>query len=91
MVVLESLAVGTPVLVMPSCGFAKTLRNFQENYVAKSESTSALVESLASQLSGIENDKSRDQIIEFCSNTFGITKVADDLVAIYKEALNLVY
>ena len=89
MVVLESLAVGTPVLVLPSCGFAGLLRDFQESYVAKSESTSALADSLASQLSGFEIHKSRDEIREFCSNTFGIAKVADDLVATYREALNL--
>ena len=91
MVVLESLAVGTPVLVMPSCGFAVTLSNFEEDYVAKSESTSALVESLTSQLSGFEIHKSRDEIREFCSNTFGVRKVADELVATYKEAINLDY
>ena len=37
MVILEALAVGTPVLVMPSCGFAETLKTFEPNFVAASE------------------------------------------------------
>ena len=91
MVVLESLAVGTPVLVMPSCGFAETLRKFEENYVAKTESSAGLEASLAAQLSSSKTLKSREEIREFCSTTFGITKVTDDLVATYMEALNHVF
>ncbi len=91
MVVLESLAVGTPVLVMPSCGFAETLRNFEENFVAKTESSAGLEASLASQLSSSKTLKSREEIREFCSTSFGITKVTDDLVATYRETLNHVF
>jgi glycosyltransferase involved in cell wall biosynthesis len=88
MVVLESLAVGTPVLVMPSCGFAGALRNFNENFVSTSESSTGLVDSLESQLSNSKNHKSRDEIREFCSSVFGISKVIDDLFATYLRALN---
>ena len=91
MVVLESLAVGTPVLVMPSCGFAETLRNFEEYYVAKSETFAGLEESFVCQIGGKEVPKSREDIKDFCANTFGIVKVTDDLVATYMEALNHVF
>jgi glycosyltransferase involved in cell wall biosynthesis len=88
MVVLESLAVGTQVLVMPSCGFAETLRNFNEDFVSKSESSTGLVDSLGFQMSNSENLKSRDEIKEFCSSVFGIASVTDELFATYLRALN---
>jgi glycosyltransferase involved in cell wall biosynthesis len=88
MVVLESLAVGTPVLVMPSCGFAETLRNFNQNFVSTSEGSTGLVDSLGSQLSNSENHKSPGEIREFCSSVFGIARVTDDLFATYLRAIN---
>jgi glycosyltransferase involved in cell wall biosynthesis len=88
MIVLESLAVGTPVLVMPSCGFAETLKNFQENFVAKSESSAGLAESLSSLIDRSKTMKSRQEIREFCSNTFGIIKVTDSLISTYMEAVS---
>jgi glycosyltransferase involved in cell wall biosynthesis len=88
MVVLESLAVGTPVLVMPSCGFAGALRNFNENFVSTSEGASGLVDSLGSQLTNSKNRKSRNEIRVFCSSVFGITRVADDLFSSYREAID---
>jgi glycosyltransferase involved in cell wall biosynthesis len=88
MVVLESLAVGTPVLVMPSCGFAEILRNFNKNFVSTSESSTGLVDSLGSQLRKSENGKSRDEIREFCGSLFGISKVVDALISSYLRALS---
>lgn len=87
MVVLESLAVGTPVLVMPSCGFAGLLRSFNEHYVSRSESTTGLIDSFKSQIINSENQKNRNEIREFCYTTFGITKVTDNLYVTYREAL----
>ena len=37
MVVLEALAVGTQVLVMPSCGFAEELRKFEFELIIELE------------------------------------------------------
>lgn len=88
MIVLESLAVGTPVLVMPSCGFAESLKNFQENFVAKSESSAGLAESLLSLIDRSKTLKSRQEIREFCSNTFGIIKVTDALLSAYMEVVS---
>ena len=88
MVVLESLAVGTPVLVMPSCGFAETLRNFNQNFVSSSEGSTGLLDSLGSQLNNSENHKSRDEIREFCHSVFGIARVTDDLFDTYLRAIN---
>jgi glycosyltransferase involved in cell wall biosynthesis len=88
MVVLESLAVGTPVLVMPSCGFAETLRNFNQNFVSSSEGSTGLLDSLGSQLNNSENHKSRDEIREFCYSVFGIARVTDDLFDTYLRAIN---
>jgi glycosyltransferase involved in cell wall biosynthesis len=85
MIVLESLSVGTPVLVMPSCGLANELRRHEPGLVAVRESVDALI-------SGIEDMKNRTgfnkdvgDLTRFCENIFGISKVADRLEAIYQE------
>jgi hypothetical protein len=76
---------------MPSCGFAETLKNFQEYFVAKSESSTGLTESLHFLTDRRKTMKTREEIRKFCFNTFGITKVTDNLLATYLEALSDVY
>ena len=87
MVVLEALAVGTPVLIMPSCGLADSLRSFQESYVATSESMDGVKESFQMQLNENFKSKSRTQISEFISKTFGINSVASSLLQVYRKAI----
>jgi len=86
MVILEALAVGTPVLVMPSCGFADTLKIFEPNYVASSEDLTGLFHSFEKQYESNFSNKSKQEIIDFCNQVFGISTVADKLLVTYKEA-----
>jgi glycosyltransferase involved in cell wall biosynthesis len=88
MVILEALAVGTPVLVMPSCGFADALKIFEPNFVASSEDLSGLFNSFEKQQASNYSDKSQKEIIEFCSQQFGISSVTDQLLITYKEAFD---
>ena len=88
MVILEALAVGTPVLVMPSCGFAETLKTFEPNFVAASEDLSGLLKSFEKQFASNYSNKTQTEIIDFCTRVFGISSVTDKLIASYKEALN---
>jgi glycosyltransferase involved in cell wall biosynthesis len=88
MAVLEALAVGTPVLVMPSCGLAETLRNFEPSFVATSESLAGLLESFSKQLVEEFCNKSRKEIYEFCIEMFGIKDVVDSLLQVYKGSIN---
>jgi len=88
MVILEALAVGTPVLVMPSCGFAETLKTFDPNFVAASEDLSGLLKSFEKQFASSYCNKTQQEIMDFCTQVFGISSVADKLINSYKEALN---
>ena len=87
MVILESLAVGTQVLVMPSCGFASQLRNFEAAFVAESEDQNGILISFQKFFEAGFELKSREAIRAFCRDTFGISSVTDQLVQIYKKAL----
>jgi glycosyltransferase involved in cell wall biosynthesis len=87
MVILESLAVGTQVLVMPSCGFASQLRDFEVAFVAESEDQKGLLNSFQKFFESGFDLKSREAIQAFCRDTFGISSVTDQLVQHYKKAL----
>jgi glycosyltransferase involved in cell wall biosynthesis len=88
MVILEALSVGTPVLVMPSCGFAETLKTFDPNFVAASEDLSGLLKSFEKQFASSYCNKTQQEIMDFCTQVFGISSVTDKLINSYKEALN---
>ena len=88
MVILEALAVGTPVLVMPSCGFAERLKKFESNYVASSENLSGLISSLSSQKNIFYQNKKLAEITNFCAKEFGIEKVVNELLDLYEKALS---
>jgi glycosyltransferase involved in cell wall biosynthesis len=88
MVILEALAVGTPVLVMPSCGFAEKLKKFESSFVADTEDLYGLNDSLNRQKSGQYRNKSHMEIAQFCATEFGIKSVVDLLLGEYKKALS---
>ncbi len=88
MVILEALAVGTPVLVMPSCGFAEKLKRFESSFVADIEDLSGLSDALNRQKSGKYRNKSRAEINNFCAAEFGIASVTNQLLGEYKKAVS---
>ncbi len=79
------------MLVMPSCGFAETLRKFDDRFVSKSETIDGLVSSFKSHMQSSESQKSRSEIREFCSNVFGITNVTNDLLTFYRGVVNHIH
>ena len=85
MVILESLAVGTAVLVMPSCGLARDLSEFNELYVSKTEDLEGLRKNLTLLMESSSSDTERSLIQEFCRKKFGITKVCANLVDVYQR------
>jgi len=87
MVILESLAVGTPVLVMPSCGIANQLADFEATFVAKSEDQNGINYSFQKSLDGSFQIKPREAIRAFCTEKFGISSVVDRLLHSYRRAL----
>ena len=86
MVILEALAVGTPVLVMPSCGFAGKLKRFESSFVADTEDLFGLIDSINRQKSSKYLNKSHTEIVQFCAAEFGIESVANQLLGEYKKA-----
>jgi glycosyltransferase involved in cell wall biosynthesis len=87
MVILEALAVGTPVLIMPSCGFASHLEKFEFSFVAQTEDLAGLVDCVNQQKTRKFKNKSHSEIIEFCNKEFGIAAVTDKLVSEYEKVI----
>jgi glycosyltransferase involved in cell wall biosynthesis len=88
MVVLEALSVGTAVLIMPSCGIADALKNFDSSFVAETEDLAGLVETLNRHVSKGYSITSSSEIIAFCNQTFGIKSVIIGLMSEYEKAVN---
>lgn len=88
MVVLESLAVGTPVLVMPSCGISTELREFNDQFVAPTEE----FQDLHAKFEGIWKSNflshEAENLVNFCRETFGIEPVVAGLETAYLRALD---
>ncbi len=87
MIILEAMAVGTAVLVMPSCGISGELGNFRRNFVSETEDLDGLVKSLEISMSR-RSMKERQETREFCEESFSIKRVADTLENVYRN-LNL--
>ena len=87
MVILEALAVGTPVLIMPSCGFAKALDNFESNFVSLTEDFTGLRTTFQNIVNDNFQSKSRSEIIDYCRENFGITTVVDRLSQTYENLI----
>ena len=85
MVVLEALAVGTPVLVMPSCGIATVLKEFRTGFVSKTEDIEGLIEALSKFLDDSQAE-SPESIQEFCRTQFSIESVCTRLISIYVKS-----
>lgn len=89
MIVLESLALGTPVLVMPSCGIAEELFKINPNFVAQSEDTDGLLISFDKLINDTKNNLSRKAISDNCKRFFGIeksTSVLQERYAFYAKS-----
>lgn len=83
MIVLEALAVGTPVLVMPSCGLSDVLKKLNQNFVATSESLQGIIESFQNQDQNDFKLNSRSDIRHFCEKYFSIAEVGRTCLDIY--------
>ncbi len=90
MVILEALAVGTPVLVMPSCGFSRKLKSFDQNFVAHAEDYEGLHHSFKVLHQGKFLVDKRSEVQKFCNQIFGIAPVVDELESIYSEVAQYV-
>lgn len=87
MVVLEALSVGTPVLVMPSCGFANILSSFNPNFVSPTEDVKGLYQAF-NKIADFDRRMPRSvEIMEMCEQYFGIRSIGDSLIRSYSLIL----
>jgi len=87
MIVLESLSVGTPVLVMPSCGLSADLQSREPAFVAVSEDFDGLVASFSKISNQTKSPTERITLSKYCEAAFGVSGVVDRLEKIYKEVV----
>ena len=85
MVILEALAVGTPVVVNPSCGFAKELEKIDPLFVSRTEDLNGLRNVFQEQLNNDFQSKNSTEIINYCRDNFGIETVVDQLLQTYRK------
>jgi len=81
------MAVGTSVLVMPSCGIASQLKQFRSWFVSSSEDIDGLIDSVETYISSIHLNE-RAAIQDFCNQNFSIENVCSQLEKSYLESLN---
>jgi glycosyltransferase involved in cell wall biosynthesis len=86
MVVLEALAVGTPILIMPSCGIASLIKDNYPMMVLESDDEDIFLASkkLLEQGYSIEF---RKELQNFCNKNFGIEGVVDKLETVYLKVM----
>ena len=87
MIVVESLSVGTPVLVMPTCGIANVLKKFDNDFVAATDDFSGLNNSFKRLIEKEFGLAKRTKIMQFANEEFGIGPVCDQLEIKYQSLL----
>ena len=87
MVVLEALSVGTPVLIMPSCGIATIIKNELPELVTESEDEQSLFLAFAHFFNKGFSEKDRSIYRKFCRQFFDIEQIAGALESFYRKAL----
>ncbi len=88
MVILEAIAVGTSVLIMPSCGLADSLRNYNPDFVSENEEIDEIVRTFNRIVCSKIDQEKRTNIRNFAQKEFSIAAVADVLIEIYRDLVN---
>jgi len=88
MIVLEALSVGTPVLIMPSCGLAPLLKVDYPDMVIGEDNDAALITAFRSVYNKGTSLETRGEIRNFCRDTFSIDKVTSILEFNYRSVMS---
>jgi glycosyltransferase involved in cell wall biosynthesis len=80
MIALETLSVGVPVVLMPSCGIASKVSEKFSEFIAETENLQGLI--LATQKIAELNFyvERKQEILEFCEKSFSIKAVVSELL-----------
>lgn len=84
LIVIQAIAVGTPVLVMPSCGLSKIFLSSFPEFVAEEENISGLLKNFEIIREKSVNAEYAKSIAKFSREMFSIDKVAEGLNQHYK-------
>jgi len=87
MAVLESLSVGTPVLISSLCGNAAALKEHFPDFVVDGRNLEDYWQKFLNLWQLRFYRERRNQIIEVCSAIFGLDTVISNLLRIYQEAM----
>lgn len=85
MVILESLSLGTPVVVTPSCGLSDTLRSFNKYFVAETESVFDIAKRVEYWMKRSLSPEDHEKLIDFCRSQFSIVELTNALITIYQQ------
>ncbi len=87
MIVVESLACGTPVMVTPVGGLPEILHSFAPECIFRDTSAQAMESGLIGVLSGAQSLPSSQACREHATANYGWNHIAARVVEVYKEAL----
>lgn len=85
MVILESLSLGTPVVVTPSCGLSDTLRSFNKYFVAETETVFDIAKRVEYWMKRSLSPEDHKKLIDFCRSQFSIVELTNALITIYEQ------
>lgn len=87
MIVLEALAVGTPTLIMPSCGISKMIQKVQPELIATSEDEKGLFSAFTQLFNKVVSHDNRVTYHSLCLQLFDIRTVTSKLEDFYNKAV----
>lgn len=87
LIVLESLAAGTPVVVTPVGGLPEVVSNLSTSLVADSASSPLLAAALSEALSGVRPLPDKSTCQRYVRRNFDWQVIADRVVGVYQEAI----
>lgn len=87
MIGLEALSVGTPILVMPSCGISFVVKEKFPQFVARTDDYPGLLHAFIKFQSQPFASESPTSIQSFCRSKFSISNVALEIEAAYLEVI----
>ena len=88
LVVLESLAAGTPVIVTPIGGLPEVVRGLSKDLILDGSSTSHLAEGLAARLNALGKLPSEAACQAYAKDNFDWPVIAKRVVHVYEHALS---
>jgi glycosyltransferase involved in cell wall biosynthesis len=82
MIVLESLAMGTPVMIDQSCGIETSIRAIDKNFVVNSSDIEEMQVKMRKILLKYEEKEAQKRLVDNANKCFSISNVCDDYLRV---------